>query len=326
MFPYQQLEKEFAEWLGSREAVSCNTGTAALHLALRALNIGPGDEVIVPEFSMIAAAWAVTYCGATPVFVDCGDDLNIDVDLIEQAVTSKTKAIIPVHIYGRPCNMERIMEIASRHALRVIEDCAEAHGAHIAGRKLGTFGDIGCFSFYRNKIVRAEEGGICVTDDPELADRLRLLKNVAFNENHDYIHSEVAFNYRMPDAEARLALKSLRKVTANLLKRQMIRALYDRKLKEYTKPRLRGSVVWVYDFYPPRREEILASVPSRRFFRPMSEQPMYLKEYKQLKAHAFGQTGIYLPVDVSQKEAEVILERVLAIVHRGVMERSVSGV
>lgn len=314
--PYLQLEAEFAKWNGNRYAVSCNTGTAAIHLALRSLNIGKGDEVIVPEFSMIAAAFAVSYCGATPVFVDCGDDLNIDVSKIEGKITTRTRCIVPVHIYGRPCDMPRIMEIAKRHSLKVVEDCAEAHGAHILGKKVGTFGDIGCFSFYRNKIVHAEEGGICVTEDQALYGRMRLLKNMAFNESHDYIHSELAYNYRMTNGQAKLALDSLRKVEASLNRRKMIASLYDKGLKQYTKPRPYGSVVWVYDFYPPERDDVLYKVASRRFFRPMSEQPMYRGRFNHLKAYDAGQRGVYLPVDVPQKEAEGILKQVLEIVHK----------
>lgn len=315
---YRELEYSFAKFQGTSFAVSCNSGTSALHLALRALNIGPGDEVIVPEFTMIACAWAVSYCGATPVFVDCGADLLIDVSKIEAAITSRTRAIMPVHIYGRVCDMPRILGIAQSHGLKVVEDCAEAHGATLDDKKAGTFGDIGCFSFYRNKIIRAEEGGICVTENQALADRMRFLKNMAFNEGHDYIHPEMGFNYRMPDAQANLALESLNRIESNLEHRRKIAGLYDEVLKPFTIPRPTGSVIWVYDFIVPWREEVIRAIPkARRFFRPMSEQPMYYdSDFNKTKAHLFSEQGVYLPVDIEEEEANLYLAVLDELVHR----------
>lgn len=149
--PYvRRFEEAFAEWNGVAHGVACSSGTAALTLALRALNIGPGDEVIVPEFTMVASAWAVTYTGATPVFVDCGDDLNIDVTRIEEKITPRTRAVMPVHVYGRRCDMDAVMDLALQYNLRVVEDSAEAHGVRPVG-------DIACFSLFANKIITAGE-------------------------------------------------------------------------------------------------------------------------------------------------------------------------
>jgi len=162
----RRFEDAFAGYNGVSGAVACSSGTAALTLALRALGVGPGDEVIVPEFTMVASAWAVTYTGATPVFVDCADDLNVDVSLIESRITPRTKAIMPVHIYGRRCDMDAIMGLAHEYNLRVVEDSAEVHGVRPVA-------DIACFSLYANKIITSGEGGVCVTDDPFLERQMR---------------------------------------------------------------------------------------------------------------------------------------------------------
>ncbi|MFB6556897.1 DegT/DnrJ/EryC1/StrS family aminotransferase, partial [Streptomyces sp. NPDC056405] len=168
----RRFEQAFADYNGTAHGVACSSGTTALTLALRALGVGPGDEVIVPEFTMVASAWAVTYTGATPVFVDCGDDLNIDVSRIEEKITSRTKVLMPVHVYGRRCDMDAIMDIAFQYNLKVVEDSAEAHGVRPTG-------DIACYSLFANKIITAGEGGICLTDDPKLADQIAHLRAMA---------------------------------------------------------------------------------------------------------------------------------------------------
>lgn len=288
MEPYQKLEKQWAEFTGTEYAVSCNTGTAALHLALMALQIKEGDEVIVPEFTMAAPAFAVSYTGATPVFVDCDDTLNIDPNLIERNITEKTKAIIVVHIYGKPCDMDSIMEIASRYNLKVIEDCAEAHGATYKGKTVGSIGDMGCFSFYKNKIFHAEEGGMVTTNNKLYNDRMKFLKCQAFTKDHDFFHPEVGYNYRMPNSQANMVLDMLEKKEYIMMHRQ----LPD------------GSVKWVYEQFFTDKEErdALYNDPSiqhmqpRLFFKPMSMMPMYFNEsYKTTKAFYYSERGLYFP-------------------------------
>lgn len=177
MQPYQQLELEYAKFDGSKYAVSCNSGTAALHLAMLSLGITAGDEVIIPDFTMAACGFAVSYCGATPIFVDCDGTLCIDWKLIEKKITKKTKAIMAVHIYGRLCNMKEILKIAKKHNLYVIEDACEAQGAVYKSKA-----DITCYSFYENKIIHAEEGGICTTNSKKFADKMNYYKNMAFGD------------------------------------------------------------------------------------------------------------------------------------------------
>lgn len=279
---YKQLEKEYAEFCGSNYAVSCNTGTSALHLALKAIGIKEGDEVIIPEFTMIACAFAVSYCGATPVFVDCGNDLNIDCSLIESKITKKTKAIMPVHIYGRLCDMKEILRIAKKHNLKVIEDACEAQGAVYESKA-----DITCYSFYKNKIIHAEEGGICTTDNKEYADRMKYLKNMSFGEDHNYIHQEIGFNYRMPDQEAMLALRSLEDYPREKQRRQNLVDKYNERFNLNVK----NDANWVYPVY--KNDKNVEGLETRQFFKPMSMQPPYLGDYKNLNAYKKS-NGIYI--------------------------------
>lgn len=298
--PYKELEEKYAEYIGSKYAISVNTGTAALHLALAGLGIGKGDEVIVPEFTMIASAWAVSYTGAKPVFVDCTDDLLIDIDKIEKKITAKTKAIMPVHIYGRVCDMDRIMEIANKYNLRVIEDCAEAQGATWKGKTVGSY-DIGCFSFFWNKIIPAEEGGMITTNDEELYNKCQDMKSMSFGDRHNYLHGEIGFNYRMPNREAELALFSLSIANAIQMKRFEIQTWYDKYINpKYKMPE--RNVVWVYDIKHPRADELVKYLKEKGFnarhsFKPMSMQPLYLKKgFEKLNAYKQSQQVCYLPV------------------------------
>ncbi len=175
-----EFESAFAKWIGSKHALTCCNGTVALHLSLLALGVQAGDEILVPTFTYIATVNAVRYCGATPVLVDClPDTWNIDPGDMERKITSRTKGIIPVHLYGNPCEMDTIMSIAQKHTLFVLEDAAECHGAQFNGRKVGTFGDTGVFSFIGNKIITTGEGGMVITDNDDLAAKMRLFNEAA---------------------------------------------------------------------------------------------------------------------------------------------------
>lgn len=284
---YKQLEKKYAKFVGSNFAVSVNSGTAALHLALLAVGVGKGDEVIIPDFTMAACGFAVSYTGAKPVFVDCKENLTIDETLIEAKITPHTKAIMPVHIYGRLCNMEAIMKIARKHNLFVIEDACEAQGAVKSSRA-----DVTCYSFYANKIIHAEEGGICTTDNKKLAQKIDYLKNMAFGPKHDYFHEEIGFNYRMPDSQAKLALQSLSEVRQNLKKRRQ----WEKGLQQmlHTKSPKRD-VVWVFDYVVEERTIISVSgMETRPFFKPLSSFPMYGGKCQSPKALFYSQRGKYI--------------------------------
>lgn len=288
MQPYQILEQKYAKFTGAAYAVSCNSGTSALHLAIMALGIGKGDEIIIPDFTMAACGFAVSYTGAKPVFIDCGDDLCIDWKLIERKITKKTRAIMAVHIYGRLCNMKEIMRIAKKHKLKVIEDACEAQGAVYKSKA-----DITCYSFYENKIIHAEEGGMCTTDNKNYADRINYLKNMAFGEKHDYFHEEIGYNYRMPNAQAKLALQSLKDYPKENKRRRQIETLYN-KILHCTGKR---DAVWVFDIvykiFPPL---LTSDMEIRPFFKPLSSFPMYGGICQSPKARDYSNRGFYIKI------------------------------
>ena len=222
-----QFEMEFAAACGARHGVAVANGTCALHLALEALAIGPGDEVIVPSLTFIATANAVVYAGATPVFADVHPHtLCLSAETIQPKLTPKTKAVIPVHLLGQPCAMQEICRLARRHSLHVIEDAAEAHGAEVQGQRVGSFGDIGCFSFYANKIITTGEGGICTTNDAVLADRLRLLRSHGMDPRRRYWHEVIGYNYRMTNLQAAVAVAQLPHLGEWVEKRRWIQRRY----------------------------------------------------------------------------------------------------
>lgn len=209
-----EFEKQFAEYCGCKYGIAVCNGTIALHLALIGLGIGKGDEVIVPTFTMIASAFAVCYTGAKPVFVDADKDTwNIDVKKIEKKITSKTKAIMPVHIFGKMCDMDAIHALAKKYNLYVLEDAAEAHGASYHGVKAGASSDIAAFSFFANKNITTGEGGMVVTNNKEFYDRARYFKNVCFplDGPRNYQHEDIGYNYRMSNVVAAIGLAQVEK-------------------------------------------------------------------------------------------------------------------
>ena len=226
------FEAQFAEYCGTSHCVGMANGTEAIHMALRALGIGPGDEVITAGNSFAATAFAIAYAGAEAVFVDIDPkDFNIDASLIESAITDKTKAIIPVHLFGQPARMKEIMEIACRHDLKVIEDSAQAHGAELDGQRCGSFGDIGCFSFYPGKNLGAfGDGGAVVTNDPELAERLRLLRN--YGQKQKNRHDTLGFNCRLDTLQACVLLSKMQHIEKWTEQRRQVAAWYREELKD----------------------------------------------------------------------------------------------
>ncbi|MDQ1538881.1 MAG: perosamine synthetase, partial [Actinomycetota bacterium] len=295
--PYiKEFEQQFAAYNGIAHGVACSSGTAALTLALRALGIGPGDEVIVPEFTWVASAWAVTYVGATPVFVDCADDLNIDVSLIEEKITPRTKVLMPVHVYGLRCDMDAIMKLAFDYNLRVVEDAAEAHGVRPVG-------DVACFSLFANKIISSGEGGICLTDDPRLAGQIEHLRGMASSGDPTFIHKKLAHNYRMTNLQAAVALAQVERLDEFLAVRREVEDRYNAGLKDIEQVTLMPprDVVWMYDLRVEHRKELreflkAEGIETREFFKPMSRQPIYLNpDWPTLNANRLSNDGLYLP-------------------------------
>ncbi len=229
------FEENFAKYCDCKYGVAVCNGTVSLHLALDALGIGCGDEVIVPDFTMIASAFGVCYTGAKPVFVDSDKDTwNIDVDKIEEKITSKTRAIMPVHIFGNPCNMDRIVEIARKYNLFIVEDAAQAHGALYKGKKTGSFSDIASFSFFANKNLTTGEGGMVVTNSRENYDNCRYFKNMCFplDAPRVYEHNNIGFNYRMSNLHAAIGLAQVERADEYREMRIKNNKLYKEFLKD----------------------------------------------------------------------------------------------
>jgi perosamine synthetase len=310
--PYvEKFEEDFSRFVDTRHGVAVSNGTVALHLALVALGIGPGDEVIVPDLTFAATINAVLYCGATPVIVDVdAQTWSMSLASIECACTERTKAIIPVHLYGRPAEMGPISAFAARHGIAVVEDCAEAHGARYAGRPVGKFGDISCFSFYANKIVATGEGGMCVTDSDELADMLRLLRGHGMSPGRPYWHDRVGFNYRLTNLQASIGHGQLQHVQETLQRNEEIAESYRVALGRIPgvrfPPEMDGvysPVVWLASVLVPaeRRSALLAAaaaadIEMRPFFHSLSTLPPYATWARRCpNSLALSATGVNLP-------------------------------
>lgn len=266
-----KFESEFADYCQTEHCVGMANGTEALHMALKALDIGPGDEVITAGNSFAATAFAIAYVGASTVFVDINEhDFNIDVSLIESAITDKTKAIIPVHLYGRPAQMTELMKIAKKYNLKVVEDAAQGHGGEIDGKRCGSFGDIGCFSFYPGKNLGAYgDGGACVTNDPELAERLRLLRN--YGQKVKNRHDELAYNCRLDSVQAAILSVKMKYIEQWTDQRIQVAAWYREALQDVDLilPQQPDSDRHVYHLFVvrhPRRDEIMEQLKQREIF------------------------------------------------------------
>ena len=230
--PYiERFEMEFARYHGMKHGIATHNGTIALHLALAASGVTAGQEVIVPDLTFIATSNSVRYCNATPLLTDVeADDWNLSPGCIRDTIGEAVKAIIPVHLYGNPARMVEIMNIAAEHNLLVIEDCAEATGALLQGRKVGTFGHISCFSFFGNKIMTTGEGGMCLTNDDELAEKMRILRDHGMNRNKKYWYDNLGFNYRMTNMQAAVGLAQLEQLDSLLASRDAILRRYKEQL------------------------------------------------------------------------------------------------
>lgn len=310
----QEFEKKFAEFCGCKYALACSNGTVTLHLALKALGIGPGDEVIMPTLTYIATANAVTYCGATPVFVDSEPSTwNIDPQKVEEKITEKTKVIIPVDLYGLACNMDAIMELANRYGLAVVEDAAEAHGASWSGKKVGSIGMIGSFSFFGNKIITSGEGGMLTTNDEELYQKMKLLRSQGVAPEKRYWHTVVGYNYRMTNLQAAVGLAQLENIQWHLEQRRRVAQLYAEYLPQLGDrvsvqelPEKATHVYWMNSVIlapsvGKTRDAVMAEMEKRNIemrplFYPMHVMPPYEdKTVRAPVAESLSERGINLP-------------------------------
>lgn len=307
-----KFESRFSKFCGVNHGVATSSGTTALHLALVSLGIGMGDEVIVPTLSFVATANAVVYTGARPILIDSEPRTwNIDPEKIEEAITCKTKAVIPVHLYGHPANMSLIMDIAKKHNLFVIEDAAEAHGALYKGRKVGSFGHAACFSFYGNKVITTGEGGMVVTRSSLLNKKMRFLRDHAMSETRRYYHPAVGFNYRLTNMQASLGLAQFEKIDMIISRKREIAFLYNELLhdiKGITLPpeeTWAKNIYWMYSIlvrneFGLNRDEIMKrlkgnGIDTRPFFIPMHQLPPYRCKQRFPIADRLASQGVNLP-------------------------------
>jgi len=315
------FETRFAQFCGTAFGIATCNGTTALHLALAAYEIGADDEVIVPDLTFIATANAVRYLGARPVFVDIErDSLCLDPDKLRAAITPRTRAVIPVHLYGHPANMREIVRIATEHDLVVVEDAAEAHGAEIEGRRVGSFGHAGVFSFYGNKIMTAGEGGMITTNDRAFAERARHLRDHAMRKDRRYWHDQVGFNYRITNLQAALAVAQLERGDELLARRRTIFECYRSRLEDVEGVQLNRTAIWAKNAYwmvcvelagfdVARRTRLTDAlrargIDSRPYFYPVSEMPMYAPARTPV-AHAVSSIGINLPSYFDLTDAQI---------------------
>ncbi len=326
--PYvEKFEQEFRAFIGAQHGIAVSNGTVALHLALLALNIGPGDEVIVPDLTFAATINAVLYCGATPVIVDVDRRTwCMNLAAVEKACTARTKAIIPVHLYGRPAEIGPIADYAARRGIAVVEDCAEAPGARYADRPVGQFGDVSCFSFYANKIVTTGEGGMCLTNSPELARSIRLLRDHGITPNRSYWHERVGYNYRITNLQAAIGHSQLWRIEDTLARNRQITEMYQDALKGIPGVRfppvlepVYKPVVWLTCVQVPSewRDALLtaafeAKIEMRPFFHSLSTLPPYEKFARHCpNSLELAATGINLPT--SRAVDSQVVERVASV-------------
>jgi len=321
------LEEKFSKYCGAKYGVAVSSGTTALHLALASLNIGNGDEVIIPAFTMIATANSIVYTGAKPILVDSElNTWNINVEKIEEKITDKTKAIMVVHTYGHPVDMDPLLEIAKEHGLCLIEDAAESHGAEYKGRKAGSLSGIACFSFYANKIITTGEGGMLVTNNEEYAEKARWLRGLAFGRHgKHFYHEALGFNYRMSGLQAALGVAQLEKIEKFISIHRRNAKLYNSLLSElgdkvtlHPEAPWAKNVYWMYSIlvqeeFGMSRDDLmkkleLDGIETRTFFYPVHVQPFYAQQYTEERfpiADELSRKGMNLPSGNSLTADEV---------------------
>ena len=318
-----RFEKLFSEYCGAKYAIATSSGTTALHLALESLNITRKDEVIVPTFSFISTANAVCYTGARPIFIDSEQDSwNINPELIEAAITPKTKAIIAVHIYGHPAKMDAINNIASKYNLKIIEDAAEAHGALYKGHRVGNLGDIGCFSFYGNKTITTGEGGMIVTDNPKVAEKIRILRDHGMSPEKKYWHILLGYNYRMTNLQAALGVAQMEKIDSLLAAKKRISLRYSKALRNVSGINLPQDndwavrSTWLYTItvntkvFGKNRDQLMEflkshEIDARPAFPSIHKQPIYRTGQQLPVAEELSNTGLSLPSSVNLLDSDV---------------------
>jgi perosamine synthetase len=332
----EDFEQRWAAYCGKRYGIAVSNGTAALQLALACIGLKPGDEVILPTFTIISCALAVIYNGGMPVLVDSDPrSWCMDIEQVKDKISRKTRAIMPVHIYGHPVEMDHLVNLAEKHSLPVIEDAAEAHGAEYLSarntpysvwRRCGSFGDLSCFSFYANKLVTAGEGGMVLTNDSGLAEKARSLRNLCFQPDRRFYHDELGFNFRLTNLQAALGLAQLERIDQTVAKKRWMGQTYNRLLKDIDGLELppeepwARNVYWMYGVVLSEKISMDASqfaqrlqqreIETRPFFLGMHEQPAFHKRglfvgENYPVAERLARRGLYLPSGLALTEEQL---------------------
>ncbi len=337
----KRFENEFSSYIGRKHGVAVSSGSAALDVAVKAIGINPGDEVIIPTFTIISPAQSIVKQGGVPVLVDSDPTTwNMNVSQIESKITDKTRAILIVHIYGLPVDMNPILQLAKKYSLKIIEDAAEMHGQVYDGKKCGSFGDISIFSFYPNKHITTGEGGMILTDSECLANKCKELRNLCFNSKRRFVHEDLGWNYRMTNLQAALGVAQLEEIEEKVKRKREIGHLYNELLSEienhgYQLPLKKTdyaeNIYWIYGIIakmdaPVSAEEIMRKlgekkIGTRPFFWPMHEQPVFKKMglfqgESYPVAEKMARKGFYIPsgLGISDDEIKIVAKEIKRII------------
>lgn len=330
------LEEKFSNFVECKYGVTTTSGTTALHIACAAIGLKSGDEVLVSTLTNMACAFSVDYCNAIPIPIDVDyDTWQINPKLLEKKINKKTKAIMVVHLFGHPVDMDPVIALAKKYNLKIIEDCAEAHGVEYKGKKVGSIGDVAAFSFFSNKTITCGEGGIVTTNSKEIAEKAQNLKNLAYGKVNKFIHDDVGFNYRLPNMSAAIGLAQLENIDEVFLQKERIYKRYTSNLKDVKGveiPAIKDYakyIMWVYNLsvnkdYPITRDALCKNlkeknIDTRPCFTPINYQDHLINKYKRFKkedcpnANALMQNGFYLPSGnlISDSDIDFVCDEII---------------
>ena len=335
----KDFEKKFSTFVNCEYGITTTSGTTALHLACKTLGIEEGDQVLVSSSTNMACAFAVDYCGAIPIPIDIEKETwQIDVNKIEEKINEKTKAIMVVHLFGHPVDMDPVLKIAEKHNLKIIEDCAEAHGVEYKGKKVGSIGDIGAFSFFANKTITCGEGGMVVTNSKELAEKAKNLKNLSYGKVNKFIHDNIGFNYRLPNISAALGLGQFANIEKIFSEKKRIYSRYKKNLENVkgikiplVKDWATRYIMWVFNIYldnnfPITRDQLVKkleeeNIETRNAFVPINKQNILIEKYNLFNendcpnANYIMDNGLYLPSGntITNEEIDFVCNKIKTI-------------
>lgn len=333
----KNFEEKFSSYVNCKHGITTTSGTTALHLACKTLGINYGDEVLVSSSTNMACAFSVDQCGAIPIPVDINvETWQMDTTKIEKKINKKTKAIMAVHLFGHPVDMDPLINIARKYNLKVIEDCAESHGVEYKGKRVGSIGDIGCFSFYANKTITSGEGGMIVTNSDEIAEKAKSLKNLGYGKKNKFMHENIGFNYRLSNISAAIGLAQFEKIEEIINEKNRIYKSYTKNLKGIKGiniPKIEKwatrYIMWVYNIYldknfPLSRDDLVKklenkNIETRNAFVPINMQKVLIKKYGLYKendcpnANYIMENGFYLPSGstLSNEDIDYICEEII---------------